>query len=48
MVGRTTQGRNDDGSLRDVSLNVSGILVTENRGVVVEPFEVEEEDLDWF
>ncbi len=48
VVGRTTQGRNDDGSLRDVSLNVSGILVTENRGVVVEPFEVEEEDLDWF
>jgi len=48
VVARTTQGKNDDGSLRDVSLNVSGILCTENRGVVVEPFEAEEEDLDWF
>ena len=48
LVGRTTQGRNEDGSLRDVALNLSGVLCTENRGVIVEPFEAEEEDLDWF
>jgi len=48
VVGRTSQGRNDDGSMRDVSLNLSGILCTNNMGVVAEPFVAEEEDLDWF
>jgi len=48
VVGRTSQGRNDDGSLGDVTLNVSGLLCVENRGAVVEPFEAEEDDLDWF
>ena len=48
VVGRTSQGRNDDGSFGDVNLNVSGVLVIENRGSVVEPFEADEEDLDWF
>jgi len=48
VVGRTSQRKNDDGSWGDVSLNVSGILCTENRGVAVEPFEAQEEDLDWF
>jgi hypothetical protein len=48
VVGRTSQGRNEDGSMRDVSLNLSGILCVNNMGVVAEPFEVEEEDLDWF
>lgn len=48
VVGRTSQGRNDDGSLGDITLNVSGLLCVENRGAVVEPFEAEEDDLDWF
>tara|TARA_R100000152_G_C6781143_1_gene215042 strand:+ start:918 stop:2114 length:1197 start_codon:yes stop_codon:yes gene_type:complete len=48
VVGRTSQGRNDDGTVGDATLNVSGVLIVENRGTVVEPFEVEEEDLDWF
>lgn len=48
VVGRTSQGRNDDGSFREVSLNLSGILCINNMGVVAEPFEAEEEDLDWF
>ena len=48
VVGRTSQGRNEDGSVGDVTLNVSGVLVVENRGQIVEPFQVEEEDLDWF
>lgn len=48
FVGRTAQGRNDDGSYSDVTLNVSGVLCVENRGVVVEPFEAAEEDIDWF
>ena len=48
LVGRTSQGRNEDGSVGDVTLNVSGVLVVENRGQIVEPFQVEEEDLDWF
>jgi hypothetical protein len=34
--------------MRDVSLNLSGILCTNNMGVVAEPFVAEEEDLDWF
>tara|TARA_R100001230_G_C5657751_1_gene162515 strand:- start:854 stop:1258 length:405 start_codon:yes stop_codon:yes gene_type:complete len=48
VVARTSQGRNEDGSLREVSLNVSGILCVNNMGVVVESFVAEEEDLDWF
>ena len=48
VVARTSQGRNDDGSLREVSLNVSGLLCIHNMGVVAEPFIAEEEDLDWF
>ena len=48
FVGRTAQGRNEDGSYSDVTLNVSGVLCVENRGVVVEPFESTEEDIDWF
>ncbi len=48
VVGRTSQGRNEDGSMRDVALNLSGVLCINNMGVVVEPFEAEEEDLDWF
>tara|TARA_R110000744_G_scaffold147724_2_gene260754 strand:+ start:612 stop:1832 length:1221 start_codon:yes stop_codon:yes gene_type:complete len=48
VVGRTSQGRNEDGSFREVSLNLSGILCINNMGVVAEPFEAEEEDLDWF
>jgi len=49
FVGRTSQRRMDDGSWGDVSLNVSGMLCTENKGVVTEPFEsAEEEDIDWF
>jgi len=48
VVGRTSQGRNEDGSFGDVTLNIGGVLIVENRGSVVEPFEVEEEDLDWF
>ena len=48
LVGRTSQRKNDDGSWGDVSLNVSGLFCVENRGVLVEPFEAQEEDLDWF
>lgn len=49
LVGRTSQGRqNDDGSTNDATLNVSGLLVTENRGAIVEPFVGEAEEIDWF
>ena len=48
IVGRTSQ-RVEDGVPGDATLNVSGLLVTEYRGSVVEPFETSEEsDLDWF
>jgi hypothetical protein len=48
VIGKTSQGRNQDGSFADVTLNVTGLLVVDNNGVVVEPFVAEEEDLDWF
>jgi len=48
VVARTSQGKNEDGSLREVSLNVSGLLCIHNMGVVAEPFVAEEDDLDWF
>tara|TARA_R100001510_G_scaffold57769_1_gene67616 strand:- start:569 stop:1801 length:1233 start_codon:yes stop_codon:yes gene_type:complete len=48
LVGRTSQGRNQDGGPGDITINVSGVLCTENRGVVAEPYESTEEDIDWF
>jgi len=48
LVGRTSQGKSQDGGVGDVTLNVSGVLCIENRGVVAEPYEAVEEDLDWF
>jgi hypothetical protein len=49
LVGRTSQGKTQDGGIGDVTLNVSGVLCLENRGVVAEPYEAaSEEDLDWF
>jgi len=49
LVGRTSQGKSQDGGAGDITLNVSGVLCVNNRGVVAEPYEaVVEEDLDWF
>ena len=48
VIGRTSQGRNEDGTPSDAMINVSGLFVVDNRGVVAEPFVAEEENLDWF
>lgn len=49
LVGRTSQGKSQDGGVGDITLNVSGVLCVTNRGVVAEPYEAAtEEDLDWF
>ena len=48
LVGRTSQGKNQDGGMGDITLNVSGVLCIENRGVVAEPYETTEEEIDWF
>ena len=32
VVGRTSQGTDEDGNLRPISINVTGILVTKARG----------------
>ena len=49
LVGRTSQGTDENGMLRPVSINVSGLYVLERRGSV--SFDVPqdiEEDTDWF
>ena len=49
IVGRTSQGTDENGMLRPVSINVSGLYVLERRGSV--SFDVPqdiEEDTDWF
>jgi len=48
IVGRTSQGTDSEtGELRPVSLNVTGILVTERNGNVPEPIVGVEEEDDW-
>jgi hypothetical protein len=48
LVGRTSQGTDSEtGELRPVSLNVTGILVTERNGNVPEPIVGVEEEDDW-
>ena len=48
IVGRTSQGTDSDtGELRPVSLNVSGILVTDRTGNVPEPIVGVQEEDDW-
>ncbi len=48
VVGRTSQGKNEDGSLGDVSINLQGLYVINRRGAVVEYDNPDEEDFDWF
>ena len=48
LVGRTSQGTDSEtGELRPVSLNVTGILVTDRNGNVPEPIVGVEEEDDW-
>jgi len=48
VVGRTSQGTDDDGNLRPVSLNVNGILVTKARGGSPDEITHIEDDSDGF
>ena len=48
VVGQTSQRTNDDGTLGSSTINVRGLLVTENRGSPVDSYSAEEEDFDWF
>jgi len=47
VVGRTSQRETDEG-LQPVTINLTGLLVKERRGQVVEIEQATEEDLDWF
>ena len=49
VVGRTSQSRDDEGNLQNVSINVTGLYVLKSRGGSPETIEfVEEDDTDWF
>tara|TARA_R110000868_G_scaffold67366_9_gene200054 strand:+ start:675 stop:1895 length:1221 start_codon:yes stop_codon:yes gene_type:complete len=48
IVGRTSQGTDEDGNLRPISINVNGLLVMDKRGGDVSHEEVVEDNLDWF
>ena len=48
VVGRTSQGTDEDGNLRQVSLNVTGLHAVEKRGGIDETVEVKEDNLGWF
>tara|TARA_R110002020_G_scaffold395933_1_gene605951 strand:- start:420 stop:1646 length:1227 start_codon:yes stop_codon:yes gene_type:complete len=48
VVGRTSQGTDEDGNLRPVSLNVNGILVTKARGGSPDEITHIEDDSDGF
>ena len=48
VVGRTSQGTDEDGNLRPISINVNGLLVMDKRGGDVSHEEVVEDNLDWF
>jgi hypothetical protein len=47
VVGRTSQGTDDDGNLRPVTINVSGLLVLKARGGSPDDIEQNEES-EWF
>lgn len=47
VVGRSSQRETEDG-YEPATINVSGLLVTERTGHVVDIQQAEEEDLDWF
>ena len=47
VVGRTSMREGDDG-MEPSTINLSGLLVTERKGQVVEIADDEEENLDWF
>jgi hypothetical protein len=47
VVGRTSMREGDDG-MEPSTINMSGLLVTERKGQVVEIADDEEENLDWF
>jgi len=47
VAGRTSQYERD-GEMQPVSINVSGLLVTESYGAAEEVSEVQEENFDWF
>lgn len=48
VIGQTSQRTNDNGELDSPTINVRGMLVTENRGSTVDSYSAEEEDFDWF
>lgn len=48
VVGRTSQGTDDEGNLRPISLNVNGILVTKARGGSPDEITHIEDDSDGF
>jgi len=48
VVGRTSQSKDQDGNLRQASINVSGIFVQDKRGNAVEYTDSGETESDWF
>ena len=49
VVGRTSQRTDDEGALESCTINVTGLLVTDNRGKSMDTVEIPvEEDTDWF
>ena len=49
IVGRTSQSRDNEGNLQNVSINVTGLHVLKSRGGSPDTIEfVEEDDTDWF
>tara|TARA_R100000988_G_scaffold103828_1_gene85857 strand:+ start:6003 stop:7262 length:1260 start_codon:yes stop_codon:yes gene_type:complete len=48
VVGRTSQGTDDDGNLRPVTINVSGLLVQKARGGSPDDIEQTDEESEWF
>jgi hypothetical protein len=49
VVGRTSQPRDTDGNMQNVSINVTGLHVLKARGGSPETIDfVEEDDTDWF
>jgi hypothetical protein len=48
VVGRTSQGTDEEGNLRPVTINVSGLLVQKARGGSPDDIEQNEEESEWF
>ena len=48
VVGRTSQGTDQDGNIRPVSINATGLYVINSRGGSAEEVDFVEESEDWF